>query len=219
MNPVRDAASRVYAGAGRAVLNWRAHRRMRELGLADLFAGRPRDAIPPVWADLWFLYSAVRAKHPTMVLEFGSGCSTLVMARALADNASDGGAPGRIVSLESDARWADVAARDVPAALRPYVSIVASAAIPVDYDGTRAWRYRDVPPVAPELVYLDGPEFTPDRNVAVDVLDLESRLAPGTRVIVDGRGRNCEFLAGHFRRTWRRTGDRFLKRTVFELDA
>ena len=49
----------------------------------EIFSKRPKDALPPVYEDLEFLYDYVTEKQPCTVLEFGSGCSTLVIANAL----------------------------------------------------------------------------------------------------------------------------------------
>jgi hypothetical protein len=72
---------------------------------------------------------------------------------------------------------------------------------------------------APDLVYLDGPALTPDRKIAVDMLDMEDRLVPGTRLIVDGRSQNCRFLADKFSRRWSQSWNRFTKQTAFDLLA
>lgn len=49
----------------------------------DFVAKRPSGSLKPDYADLWFLYSLITKRRPKVVLEFGSGVSTVVMARAL----------------------------------------------------------------------------------------------------------------------------------------
>jgi len=151
-----------------------------------------------------------------LMLEFGGGCSTLIYAQALADNAAEG-APGFLYSLDADETWGAVTARSVPAHLQTFCEVRITPADPVEFDGTPAWRFRDVPDVAPDFIYLDGPALTPDRKVAVDVLDLEDRFPPGFHLLVDGRSRNCAFLEAHFKRRYDKTHRRVLKSTTYRL--
>ncbi len=205
-----------YRKAGLAYLNAQGQRALAARGYDRLFDARPANAYPPVWSDLWFLYRQVRDFKPKVMLEFGGGCSTLIYAQALADNAADG-APGYLYSLDADEVWTGVTARSLPAHLKPFCDVAYTPAMPVEYDDTPAWRFRDVPDVVPDFVYLDGPALTPDRKVAVDVLDLEARFPPGFHLLVDGRSRNCAFLESHFKRRYAKEHRRVLKSTTYTL--
>jgi predicted O-methyltransferase YrrM len=159
---VADKAFIAYRKAGLAVLEPLARRRAAAHGLPALMAGRPAQAKPPIWNDLWFLYRNVRDRRPKLVLEFGSGCSTIVIAAALAENAAEG-APGRLHSLDADPQWGEATRRSMPARLAGVCEITVTPALPVDYAGTPAWRHQTVPDIAPDLVYLDGPALAPGR--------------------------------------------------------
>ena len=187
----------VYRKAGLIYLNAQGRRALAARGYDRLFDARPAHAYPPVWSDLWLLYRLVRTFKPKVMLEFGGGCSTLIYAQALADNAAEGAA-GYLYSLDADKEWAGITAGSLPAHLKAYCEVAYTPAVPVEYDGTLGWRYRDVPDVALDFIYLDGPALTPERRVAVDVLDLESRFQSGFHLVVDGRSRNCAFLEAHF---------------------
>ena len=65
-----------------------------------------------------------------------------------------------------------------------------------------AFRHSTVPVVTPDLLYLDGPALTAQRQVAVDPLDIEPRLSSGSLIVVDGRIRNVLFLREHLQRTY-----------------
>ena len=216
MSWVRNKLFAVYRRAGLAWMNAQGRRALAARGYDRLFDARPADAYPPVWSDLWFLYRLVRECKPKVMLEFGGGCSTLIYAQALADNAAEG-APGFLYSLDADETWGAVTARSVPAHLQTFCEVRITPADPVEFDGTPAWRFRDVPDVAPDFIYLDGPALTPDRKVAVDVLDLEDRFPPGFHLLVDGRSRNCAFLEAHFKRRYDKTHRRVLKSTTYRL--
>jgi hypothetical protein len=137
--------------------------------------------------------------------------------RALAHNAGAGGGRGKLISLEADPIWAAALRRLLSDDLAAFAEVLDVPAVPSQHAETNVWLFGELPPVVHDLVYVDGPAPSPDRNVAADVLDLEPALSVGCRVVVDGRTKNSEFLARHSRRRWERSYDRFLKRTVFRL--
>lgn len=189
--------------AGKAL----ARRRMEHEGLLPLLEGRPKDAFPAEYDDLWFLYSEAWKRKPRMILEFGSGFSTSVLAEALLRNRL-----GKLYSVDAIEPWAEITRK----ALRPNhpATIVYTPAVKV---GEHHWRHERLPNVVPDFIYLDGPPLSKDRPVAVDVLDLEPRLNPGCFLVVDGRKTNTRYLQEHFARDWSFSWDRIAQRAVFEL--
>lgn len=180
-----------------------AERQLRSRGQLDFLAHRPPKAIPPDFADLWFLYQVVRRRKPRRILEFGSGCSTVIMAQALWDNQRESSrSSGYLYSVDADPYWAEVTARSMPTRLQGFCEIWYSPLVEVTYLGTPAFRHAKIPDVAPDLLYLDGPALTPERQVAVDVLDIEGRFPPGFYMIVDGRWTNTMFLKRHLKRRY-----------------
>ena len=102
-----------YRKAGLAVLDHQGHRALARLGYVSLFDARPAAAKPPVWSDLWAIYNQVRERKPKVLLEFGSGCSTIIYAQALADNSAEG-APGFLYSLDAEAHWGQITIASMP---------------------------------------------------------------------------------------------------------
>jgi hypothetical protein len=210
---IRKALKKAYY---RVTVGERDRRRLRSAGaltpLRAFCRARPRGALPPDYTDLWFLYREVRRRRPETLLEFGSGCSTVVLAFALRQNGA-----GHLWSLESDKGWSAATTAALPDSLRPVVTLV-HAPVREDDRDVQGWSYTNRPAVAPDLVYLDGPALTRERKVAFDVLDLEPALRPGCVVIVDGRGENVRYLEARLTRPhsfvvlppWR---------SVFEFDA
>lgn len=179
-------------------------RTLRQRRYLELLTSRPQEAFPPNCADLWFLYQTVRRRKPRTILEFGSGCSTVILAQALWENRREANdRQGRLYSIESDAHWRDVTARCMPSHLADLCDIQYSPAGEVDYGSVPAFRHTTVPDVVPELVYLDGPPLTEERQVAIDLLDLEPRFTPGFCLVVDGRWKNVLFLKRHLKRRYR----------------
>jgi hypothetical protein len=216
MRSLKDTAFLAKRKIGLAWLDSQGRRELAARGYLALFARRPSEAKPPVWSDLWFLYRTVRERKPKVVLEFGSGCSTIVYAQALADNAAEG-APGFLHSLDADPHWGQVTIDSMPDQLRAFCEVTITPAVPCDYEGEKVWRFDDVPDVVPELIYLDGPALTKERRAAVDVLDMEPTFPAGFRLIVDGRSKNCALLEQHFKRQYRRERHPILKNTVYDL--
>lgn len=186
--------------------------------LCETLSRRPADAKPPVWPELAALYREIRKLRPKRVLELGSGCSTLVIAQALAENASEGTA-GFLESVDADPHWGQVTIDSLPERLKPHCRVTTTRALPAEHAGVPAWRYAELPPGPYDFIYLDGPALTRDREVAMDLLDLEASLPTGCVVLVDGRYPTCAFLEAHLQCRWRRRRRVLLHQTRYEVLA
>jgi|SRR5713226_813822 len=192
---------------------------LQRRGHLDFLTSRPPHAYPPDFSDLWFLYKTVRRRKPTCVLEFGSGCSTVILAQALWDNEREslGEFGGRLYSVNADSYWADATRQYLPTHLRTICQVTYSPLLEIECFGTLAFRHEKVPDVTPDFLYLDGPDLTPDRRVAADVLDIEERFQPGFCLVVDGRKENTAFLLEHLKRKYVYKYRRQFRNAVFEL--
>lgn len=200
-----------------AAIRW-ARWRMRNSGLTALFANRPSDAIPPSGYDLWCLYRTVRRRFTASAVEYGAGCSTLVIAEALHRNGV-----GHLVSFEANPRWAAQIERDIPPYLRSRITLVHSPIEVIEIDGERCHRFRDpLPHGAPDFVYLDGPHPLDipgwaGPELAADPVIIEEKLAPHSQIMVDARLANVAFLKRHLKRNYRVWHHDIFKVTVFSL--
>jgi len=175
-------------------------RRAGALGpLQEFMRSRPDDALPPDYADLWFLYRTARKRSATTLLEFGSGCSTVVLAVAAQQNGS-----GHLWTLETEEKWSRANEAALPASLKPFVTVVTAPAVEDDRD-IGGWRHSNIPDIDPDFLYLDGPALTSERPVAFDPLDLEARFKPGFVMVVDGRRINSLYLRDRLERSYRFT--------------
>jgi len=195
---------------------------LRQRGVADVLlaflARRPSSALPPNFSDLWFLYSTVTQRKPRIILEFGSGCSTVVLAQALWDNQHNASqSEAYLYSVDADAYWATTTARAMPVHLRDMCKISSSPLLEVEYAGVRGFRHANVPDIAANLVYLDGPALTPDRAVAIDVLDMEDKFPDDFYLIIDGRKKNTVFLQQYMKRKYRFKARKMFHNQLFEL--
>lgn len=151
-----------------------------------------RAAVPPSreWAAspdfLLLLASLVQDLRPRLVVELGSGTSTVWLAYAL--EAFD--APGRVVSIDHEARFCD-RTRDALGAHRlDHLAEVRQAPlIDLEIDG-KSWRWYDQARLADlagcDLLVVDGPPgdlATLARYPALPLL--HDILSPYARVVVD----------------------------------
>lgn len=187
----------------------------RRVGL-EFLAQRPANAIKPDFCDLQFLYEHVRKTRPRLVYEFGSGCSTVVIAQALSENAQ-AGAGGRIVSHETDEGWAEVTRRSLPAHLGDLCEVRFSRRTERDFGGDILYLHEAMPSDAPDFIYLDGPALKDPVVGAGDVLLLEDKLSPGFSMVVDGRWKNVAVLRRELKRRWDYHPRRFYNNSLFEL--
>jgi predicted O-methyltransferase YrrM len=170
MTLVADAATRLLplwraaAGLARGPRGLRAARRLngrREAMLSALVArlGWARDALPPTegWAGsaglLLTLVDEVEARRPRLVVEFGSGLSTLVLARALALHV-----PGaRLLSFDHDAGFAAITRRRLAALGLAAEVRHAPLADAAGHGVAGEWYDHGPLPHGIELLLIDGP--------------------------------------------------------------
>jgi predicted O-methyltransferase YrrM len=162
----------------------------------------PQDALPHLgsWkADTGFLdliVDTIAALRPRIVVEFGTGASTLVVARALEMN---GG--GALISHDQHADFVDatrawLAEHGLTADLR-------AARLEPTPDWPGLWyRSRDLPERI-DLMIVDGPPWTVHPFTRGAAATLFDRIAPGGAVLLDDAARPGErIIAERWRREW-----------------
>jgi hypothetical protein len=176
---------------------WQLHRR----GLLALLANRPATAYAPYYEDLWLLYRLVRKLKPQCVLEFGAGCSTVVMAQAIHENGT-----GHLYSVDAVEHWARVTWQLMPKNLQSVTTCSATEVVATEIGGTRTLRHAVVPDVAPDLIFLDGPDFQDfhlgTTDAVCDPVDMERHFKPEFCMVVDGRVENTNFLRSRLKRRY-----------------
>ena len=198
---LRRLKYRAYTRPLRRADNRRGRYALQRHGLLPILAERADGAFPPHWGDLWYLYREIRRRRPRAVLEFGCGFSTLVIARALADNRRDHGDEGIFCSVDCSEEWANAARAALPGDLAPFCRITHSPLVTEERHGRRVFRHDVLPDISPDFVYLDGPEFPEGLprgdHIAADLLAIEPRLPARFFGIIDGREQNVRFLGAH----------------------
>ena len=169
--------------------------------VAQFQAQRPTDRgrLPEDLGDWWFLYKTIRQRRPRMIVEFGSGVSTVVQAQALHDSDSH----GHLLSLDASPFWAHSSQACLPPHLATLVQILYTPLVEVEMYGVKGFKHQHMPLVAPNFVYLDGPALTCERQVAMDLLDLEPCFPQDFFLVIDDRKVNTAFLRAHFTRRYK----------------
>lgn len=155
------------------------------------------------WADYWTLYSWIRRRKPAEVLECGTGTSTIVMALALLENATEGSA-GRLTSMESVREWYDVAQQLLPADLSTVVDLRHSEPVEYAFSMFRGMGYASLPERPYELVFIDGPStVAPDgvHTFDFDYINVVARSQVPVQGIIDTRLSSCYALQQIFGRS------------------
>lgn len=155
--------------------------------------------LPPtrLWAaspDLLTIIAAqIQQHHPKVVLELGSGISTLISSYLL--KAANG---GELFTLEHEAQFASHSLQQLEAhCLHDYATIIHAPLVPTTVKG-ETWRWYDptkIPDMGKvDLLVIDGPPKRVQKLARYPALPiLFERLAQGAIIIVDDFSRPDEY--------------------------
>ena len=101
------------------------------------------------------LFELILRDKPSAVVEFGCGVSTLVMALALSRIGK-----GKLYSVESDARWAQIV-RDKLAKLKlgEFAEVTHATPHLEEFQGQVVASFDKLSDVWPNIIYVDGPDL------------------------------------------------------------
>jgi hypothetical protein len=201
------------------------------------------DAFEAECPDLTRLYSIIRMRKIITVLEFGSGKSTKIIAEALRRNKEDYHDQISLVrrknsfhiySLESEKKYANEVINSCKkAGLEKYVTVKLVEAEQANFNNMMCGKYKKIPAVCPDLIYIDGPmpmsyknskkqymsmNDSDITNITCDLLIIEPVLLPGTIVIIDGMTNNARFNKRNLQRNWLSHEDLNNDLTIMILD-
>lgn len=110
-------------------------------------------------SDYHALYVEIRRRRPLHVLECGTGVSTLVIAHALRENEAETGRRGRVVSMEEYGEWLEMSRALLPEEYGGHVDFRLSGTVEDQFSLFRGVRYRDIPELPYDFVFVDGPKY------------------------------------------------------------
>ena len=225
---------------GRSSTPARARQYLEDVGVLALLRPGENRAIPPELPDLANLHRLVRRRRPNVVLEFGSGYSTVVIAHALSLNADDdrsrggGTEPPRLWSVDANEHWLETTRKRVPPRLGRFVEFWHSPSHIHLMHGQLVSLFDRLPNIVPDFIYLDGPDPRQVQGdvhglgfaigddgyrhpLAADVLLYESTLQSGFFLLLDNRYVNAHFLRANLKRRYRFRWNWSRRQPTFEL--
>jgi len=190
--------------------------------------------------DLYHLYSLVRRKLVTSVLEYGSGWSSLAIHVGLLENRASFAQEFEGVVrhpnlfqhliIDADERFLNITLQRLNKLKSDCQIIPVSADCEVVNDTVANWNY--LPNFVADLVYVDGPDdnqikgnfknWTYGGNFTTpifeDLITLEPYFWPESLIVFDGRTAHARYVKNKFRRNWNFMHDPFGDRSIFRLD-
>jgi hypothetical protein len=189
--------------------NRRAFKKMEQREIADfvlnLKTKTGSEAHGPKFAELLSLYDVVVERQPQTIFEFGSGWSTYIFAKALADveQRYGGDRPAKVFAFESDRQWFEHTQNVLPDYLSPYCEVIHS---PIEESPSKQptlLNYTNIPDEAPDMVYIDGPVLEDKAYVTINPVLLESRFQDPFVLIIDSRFASVEYYTDAFEKSYR----------------
>ncbi len=186
----------------------------------------------PMYHDLANLYRLIRSRRPQVVLEFGVGFSSILMAYALKRN-SEEGHPGKLWTVDPEQYWLENTSKKVPEELQEFVTFHYSTVSVRELSGQLCFRFDSLPNIVPNFVYLDGPSSASVQgeidglgfgeggqwlraDLSADILLYESSAPNDFYILVDGRAKNVNFLKRNLKGRYEVQQDNVRKLTTFE---
>ncbi|MBH11255.1 MAG: hypothetical protein CMG74_13065 [Candidatus Marinimicrobia bacterium] len=183
--------------------------------------------IKPKYDDLIRLHKLILKRKPKIILEFGVGWSTIVIADAINKTKEN----SILYSVDASKEWLKRTKKLIPKKLKKFI-IFHQSDVHIDIiNGQLCSLYDNLPDIVPDFIYLDGPDpkdiqgninglsFNCSRRTVMsgDIILMESTLLPDSFILVDGRTNNSRFLNRMFLRKWKMRWDRIGDITTFEL--
>jgi hypothetical protein len=143
--------------------------------------------------DYYVLYNYIIKRRPQIVLEFGTGTTTIVMAHAMREIGT-----GRLVTVDHISKFSDETRFAMPPDLRPYVDFLLTWTEAELIDGVTCLRYHDIPMVDPDMIFVDGPPTLIGRQhyPSSDAAHVLEKATHSVDIIIDRRIATLRHLAG-----------------------
>lgn len=188
---------------------------------------------PGIYYYLYYLYNLVKLNKRLVILEFGSGWSSLIFIIALNELLKENSKllqkmkinkNHEIYILENSKKYLNFTKKRINKYFKNSnnkqfckINYLHSDVYMSKFNNRIVTEYQKLPLCNPDFIYLDGPDqfnvkgqvngfSTRHKNLmpmVSDLLKIEYFLMPGTIILVDGRAANARFLKDHFKRKWK----------------
>lgn len=140
---------------------------------------------------LWRAVRLILKERPSLILECGTGLSTIVLAAAVKLLRSKiPGYQGKVISMESVDLWFETAKKNLPDKYADVVELVLGPRVKYEFLFFRGYRHSNIPPLDYDFVFLDGPSYDDENggSFCADVFHVaEISSAPIIRGVIDTR--------------------------------
>ena len=140
---------------------------------------------------LWIAVNSIMRYQPKFILECGTGASTIVFSLAVEQlKLSHPTYSGRIISMESEKEWFDIARENLPEKHKMNVEIVFGPREKYEISMFRGYVHSNIPEYPYDFVFLDGPDFSDDNGATFcgDALYVMEKFGlQDLRGVIDGR--------------------------------
>ena len=151
---------------------------LQVLGLQDSAAYETTGVSP---GDTAFLHHYIKTRRPSRVIEFGTGKSTWVIARAMSKYSTP---PLALVSMEEEPEWYEAQLAHMPK-LGDFVEIRCSETESWSHGFITGRVYSDTPLEQYDFCFVDGP--SQKGSCSLDFIRLLERTDEPTTALIDGR--------------------------------
>jgi len=203
---------------------------LEKQGVLTLLKKGDKEEFKISYLKLANLYNLVQTRKPKIILEFGVGFSTIVLAAALKDNNDRYKQGGHLYTVDAEQHWLNNTENKIPSELKQYVTFHCSPLKICNLNNQLCSLFESLPNICPNLILLDGPSpgsvpgnviglsFDMDRPiVAADILLYESSAPLDFLIYVDGRWRNCNFLRNNLKGKYKHIKKNAQKYQTFEF--
>ena len=184
----------------------------------------------PEIEDLYRLYNFIFLNKRTTLLEFGTGWSSLILARALFDlkekyyKSALNLRRGNLFELfivDNIKKYLNISKKRIEQnrykELKKIKIHWKHSTIKMEtYCGQISMSYQKLHMCNPDFIYVDAPDLSDIKGniqnikaqhkdmmpMVCDILKFEYFYTPGTMIVCDGRAANAKFLKDHFKRKW-----------------
>ena len=209
----------------------RAKRMFAKEGLMDYYNLESSKGRRIRYPQCYLVYQTIRKKKSRMVLEFGSGWTTVTIAAALKKNLEENpeGVRPIVHVMEAGQDWADNTMSILPAQLRSFCKFHVATPRVHTYNGSICTYYDSLPDVSPDVILLDGPAMSQisgkfkglsmRTQIVADLKLLENKFPRRITILIEARLTNVEFLLrnlnGYYRCTYLPLGKMMVLQKLF----
>ena len=134
---------------------------------------------------LYYAVKLIQKYKPKMLLESGTGTSTIVLAETLMQlKKSDPSYNPKLISMESVPEWHDMAVKLLPEKYKDIVEIRLGEREKFEYAMFRGYCHSNIPLKNYDFVFLDGPSYNDDKGSSSCLDALKVRLNSNVKKII-----------------------------------